>query len=54
MALGDRGQAERAGLACTVTLPGHGVMTVEDAVRRLGLDAAILRAEREVEPEDKP
>ncbi|MET8000829.1 hypothetical protein [Nonomuraea glycinis] len=27
-------------------------MTVEDAVRRLGLDAAILRAAREVEPND--
>ncbi|MET7337868.1 hypothetical protein [Nonomuraea sp. NPDC005650] len=39
-------------LVCTVTLPDHGVMTVEDAVRRLGLDAAILRAAREVEPED--
>ncbi|MGA4994335.1 hypothetical protein [Nonomuraea bangladeshensis] len=40
------------GMACTVTLPDHGVMTVEDAVRRLGLDAAILRAAREVEPSD--
>ncbi|MFB4288962.1 hypothetical protein ACBI99_15065 [Nonomuraea sp. ATR24] len=39
-------------LACTVTLPDHGVMTVEDAVRRLGLDVAILRAAREVEPND--
>ncbi|MFF0769412.1 hypothetical protein ACFYUK_11000 [Nonomuraea wenchangensis] len=40
------------GMACTVTLPDHGVMTVEDAVRRLGLDTAILRAAREVEPND--
>ncbi|MET8985774.1 hypothetical protein ABZW49_10030 [Nonomuraea wenchangensis] len=40
------------GMACTVTLPDDGVMTVEDAVRRLGLDTAILRAAREVEPND--
>ncbi|GAA3567317.1 hypothetical protein GCM10022419_055080 [Nonomuraea rosea] len=39
-------------MACTVTLPDHGVLTVEDAVRRLGLDAAMLRTAREVEPED--
>lgn len=38
-------------MACTVTLPDYGVLTVDVAVRRLGLDAAILHASREVEPE---
>ncbi|MEV6031706.1 hypothetical protein AB0L65_11190 [Nonomuraea sp. NPDC052116] len=38
--------------AYTVTLPDHGVLTVEDAVRRLGLDAATVHAPREVQPED--
>ncbi|MEV0151980.1 MULTISPECIES: hypothetical protein [unclassified Nonomuraea] len=42
----------RESVAYTVTVPDYGALTVEDAVRRLGCDAAVVRAPGEVRPDD--
>ncbi|OUC95134.1 hypothetical protein [Streptosporangium minutum] len=39
-------------VAYTVTIPDYGVLTVEDAVCRLGFDAAAMRAPGEAQPDD--
>ncbi|MEU6799151.1 hypothetical protein ABZ907_46310 [Nonomuraea wenchangensis] len=39
-------------VAYTVTVPDYGVLAVKDAVRRLGFDAAVVRAPGEVRPDD--